>query len=278
MAGSSSAGNKISERAKEWRTKFNESKSADRIRNLFKISQAYSTASQKPKADRTQLWADLVHAAGDRSTAKKVSVLVEFSNELIEKAVQHMRSVNTPPTKSSSATLDKRGTRGPDGQRVRRARGFSPTHLLVLTLIGDKNERQNAFEKCLQESWSLDDLRAHVKKVDTKKAKKPSIRPLRLAYATFKQADELQQLLNELNKDAFANSAKVIRKPDRDSAIANCDLATQQLKAVKGKLDGAIAALEKLQSELKSPATSEPPATTRTDRTESSPRKRSTKK
>jgi len=82
--------------------------------------------------------------------------------------------------------------------------------------------------------------------VDTKKANRPSIRPLRLAYATFKQADELQQLLDELNKDAFANSAKAIRKPDRDSAIANCELATQQLKAVKGKLDGAIAAPEKI--------------------------------
>lgn len=278
MAGSSGAKDSVTRQAAKWRKLFEERKSWVRIQNLVSISKDYHQAIQKGGANQQQLWKDLVHATGDRSTAKKVAALREFSDKLIKNAVKHMQREDNGATDSSSTPSEKQGTRGPDGKRVRRARGLSVTHLLVLTLIKDQKIRESAFAKCLYESWSLDKLRANVKSFGSRKDSAPKMRPLRLAYATLKQAGELRQLLIELNNPDFGIAAKVIRKRDRDSAIQNCELAMQELNAVKDSLDGAVTALKLLHGGLKGLTASENSAVSSTEKVDVGPKKRSTKK
>jgi hypothetical protein len=239
------------ERAMQWRRAFKEQDPAKRLRKISQISYQYSSAIEGAGQNkRLQLWKDMVHAAGDRSTAKKVIRVAEFPAALIAKAEAHLASEGMGSLNGSIDKPDKRGTRAAEPVRVRRASGFSVTHLLTLTLIDNFDARQKTFNKCIEEKWPIDDLRKYVKQSGQGKKNAPKARPTQLTFATHKQASELNDLLVTLSKMELPQAANAIKKLDRSAARQNCIDAIEKLSEVQLNLEKAVESLRELKEIL----------------------------
>ena len=213
----------------KWKQSYSVADPIQRIRNTHDIScEAQSLEADYGKESVIAALRAVVN--GDRSSAARLARVADILKSTINRIERKLRTAANKRTQAfNGSKMDARGTRSPSNQRIRRAAGFSQTHLLILTNVADTKQQATICEQSLSKQWTGAQLRAAINQVPGRNV---VVRPLNLAHAVCTQVIELQALLAKVVEQALEQAVSKTKPGDRKAAIVECDQAVRLLREI----------------------------------------------
>ena len=210
----------------KWKQSYSVADPIQRIRNTYDIS-CEARRIEAAYGKESVIAALRAVVNGDRSSAARLARVADIRKSTINRIERKLRTAANKRTQAfNGMTMDARGTRSPSNQRIRRAAGFSQTHLLILTNVADTKQQATICEQSLSKQWTGAQLRAAINQVPGRNV---VLRPLNLAHAVCTQVIELQALLAKVVKQELEPVASKTKPSDRAAAIKECNLAVELL-------------------------------------------------